>query len=454
MTGRRFDFDYFVIGAGSGGVRSARIAAQHGARVAIAEERYYGGTCVNVGCVPKKLMAMAAHYAADFDDAAGFGWTVGDRSHDWTTLIANKDREIARLNEIYRSVLSGSGCTLFDARATFLDPHTLAVGDRRITAERVLIAAGGWPTVPDIPGAQDCGMTSNDVFRLRELPKRIVIVGGGYIAVEFAGIFHGLGSEVVVVHRGAQLLRGFDHDVRSHLGSEMSRRGVALVVGVVVLAVDRTLDGLSIGLSDGQVLEADAVLFATGRHANTAGLGLEAAGVRTAPSGAIPVDAQYRTNVDHIFAIGDVTDRINLTPVAIAEGHALADSLFGSRPRILSYDDIPSAVFSDPPVGTVGLTEDQARERYGAVDIYRSTFRPMRHTMSGREVRSLFKLVVDRATDRVVGCHLVGEDAPEILQGFAVALVAGATKAQFDRTIGIHPTAAEEFVTMRSKLAG
>ncbi|NNG05427.1 MAG: glutathione-disulfide reductase [Inquilinus sp.] len=447
----KYDFDYFVIGAGSGGVRSARIAANHGARVAIAEERYLGGTCVNVGCVPKKLLSYAAHFAHDFEDAAGFGWTVGDRRHDWARLIANKNTEIERLNGIYRHLLEGAGCTLIEDRATLVDAHTVAVGDDRYTAETILIATGGWPTLPDQPGAREYGITSNEAFFLEEMPEHVVIAGGGYIAVEFAGIFNGLGANVCQLYRGPMFLRGFDDDVRETLAEEMSKAGIDLRFNTIIDRIEKTSDCLLAHLTDGSVIETGAVMFAIGRRPNTAGLGLEDVGVALNRKAAIIVDDRYRTSVPNICALGDVTDRINLTPVAIAEGHALADTLFGGTPRGVEYENVPSAVFSSPPVGSVGLTEAAARAKYGAVDIYRSSFRPMKHTLGGRDERTMMKLIVDRATDRVVGCHMVGLDAPEITQGVAVAMNCGATKAQFDRTIGIHPTAAEELVTMRTK---
>jgi glutathione reductase (NADPH) len=451
MVGQSYDFDYFVIGAGSGGVRSARIAAGHGARVGIAENLYLGGTCVNVGCVPKKLLVYAAHFAHDFEDAAGFGWTVGARSHDWARLIANKNEEIARLNGIYRRLLEGSGCTLFESRAALVDAHTVDLGDRRVTADRILVATGGWPVLPDTPGVREHAITSNEAFFLDKLPERVVIVGGGYISVEFAGIFHGLGARVTQLYRGPLFLRGFDDDVRMALAEEMPRAGIDLRFRTEVDRIEKAGDCLMVTLTDDSVIETDAVMYATGRRPNTAGLGLEAAGVATDEHGAIVIDEGYRTSADNIYAVGDVTDRIQLTPVAIAEGHALADTLFGGNPRSVDYHNVPTAVFSTPPIGTVGLSEALARQRFPAVDVYRSTFRPMKYTLSGREERSLMKLVVERAGGRVVGCHMLGVDAPEIVQGLAVAMNAGATKADFDRTIGIHPTAAEEFVTMRVK---
>ena len=446
-----YDFDYFVIGAGSGGVRSARIAATHGARVGIAEERYLGGTCVNVGCVPKKLLVYAAHFSQDFQEARGFGWTVGRSRHDWARLIANKNDEIARLNGVYRHLLEGAGVTLYETRATLVDAHTVAVGDERVTADTILVATGGWPVLPDEPGVKDHAITSNDAFFLEALPRHVVIAGGGYIAVEFAGIFNGLGSKVCQLYRGPMFLRGFDDDVREVLAEEIVKSGVDLRFNTVIARLEKTRDCLLAHLSDGTVIETDAVMFAIGRRPNTAGIGLADAGITLNDKGAVVIDQHYRTSVDNIYALGDVTDRVNLTPVAIAEGHALADTLFGGRPRGIGYDNIPSAVFSTPPVATVGLTEAEARARHGAVDVYRSTFRPMKYTLGDRDEKTMMKLVVERQTGRVLGCHMVGLDAPEIVQGIAVALTCGATKAQFDQTIGIHPSAAEELVTMRTK---
>jgi len=444
-----YDFDFFVIGAGSGGTRASRIAAAHGARVGVAEERHLGGTCVNVGCVPKKLFTYAAHFAEDFEDAEGFGWTVGPRSHAWPALIANKNREIARLNGIYERLITGPGAEIFDARATFVDSHTLDVGGRRVTADTILIAVGGRPFVPDIPGREHV-ITSDDAFFLPALPERIAIVGGGYIAVEFAGIFTGLGAQITQLYRGNPFLRGFDDDVRALLAEEMVKKGVDLRFDAAVRDVTRQPDGsYSVGLADGGSVETDLVMYATGRVPNAGGLGLDAAGVATGRSGAVTVDADWRTNVANVYAIGDVTDRIQLTPVAIQEGHALADALFNPSGKTVGYEFVPSAVFSQPEIGTVGYTETAARAKFGALDIYRSTFRPMKHTLSGRDERGLMKLVVVRETQRVVGLHVVGPGAGEMTQGFAVAINMGATKQDFDATIGIHPTAAEELVTMR-----
>ena len=444
-----YDFDFFVIGAGSGGTRAARIAAAHGAKVGVAEERHLGGTCVNVGCVPKKLFTYAAHFAEDFEDAEGFGWTVGPRRHAWPKLIANKNREIARLNGIYERLIEGPGAEIFDSHAVFVDNHTLDVGGKQVTADKILIAVGGRPFVPEFGGSGHV-ITSDDAFFLPELPERIVIVGGGYIAVEFAGIFSGLGAQVTQLYRGERFLRGFDDDVRDFLADEMVKKGVDLRFNTDVRGVTRRPDGaLSVELKDGGKVETDLVMYATGRVPNTGGLELDAAGVATGKSGAVGVDADWRTNIDNIYAIGDVTDRIQLTPVAIQEGHALADALFNPSGKTVGYEFVPSAVFSQPEIGTVGYTESEARARFGALDIYRSSFKPMKHTLSGRDERGLMKLVVVRETQRVVGLHIVGPSAGEMTQGFAVAINMGATKQDFDATIGIHPTAAEELVTMR-----
>lgn len=447
----QYDFDLFTIGAGSGGVRASRIAGQHGARVAVAEERQFGGTCVNVGCVPKKLLVYAAQYAHDIQDAAGYGWTVGERSHDWPSLIAAKDKEIARLNGIYRRLLEGAGVTIFEGRATLIDAHTVEVAGQRVTAERILIATGGWPELPDQPGARAHGITSNEVFHLDRFPERVVVAGGGYIATEFACLFNGLGAKVTQLYRGRRILRGFDADVREFVGEELIKSGIDLRFETIIDRIDKAGDCLIASLSDGRRIECDAVVYAIGRAPLTAGLGLEAAGVALDTKGAVIVDGEYRTNVPSIYAIGDVTNRINLTPVALAEGHVLADRLFGNRPRSVNYANIPTAVFSIPPVATCGMTEEQARADLGAVDVYRTNFKPMRHQLSGRDQRTLMKLVVDRASQRVVGCHMVGADTPEMIQGVAVAMNAGATKQDFDNTIGLHPTAAEEFVTMRTR---
>jgi len=444
-----YDFDLFVIGGGSGGVRCARIAAGHGARVGIAEERHWGGTCVNIGCVPKKLMVMAADYGATVRDARGFGWNFGDGPHDWHTLIANKDSEISRLNAIYRRLLDSAGARIFEARATFVDAHTLDVGGQRVTADKIVIATGGHPTQPAFPGAEHC-IISDDAFFLPERPRRVVLLGGGYIAVEFAGIFAGLGSEVDLVFRQPLPLRGFDEDLRTALAEALAAGGVRLHPGVSPVSVEAAGGTKRVHLSDGAVLEADLVFAALGRAPNVAGLGLDRAGVATGNAGAVLVNGQSRTSAEHIYAIGDVTDRLNLTPVATAEGHALADGLFGPGPRTWTLDRVATAVFSSPPIASVGLTEQQAAKR-GPADIYVSRFTPMRHALTGRPRKTLMKLVVDQATQRVLGAHMLGEDAPEIMQGLSIAINCGATKADFDRTVGIHPTAAEEFVTLRTR---
>jgi len=447
----QYDYDLFTIGAGSGGVRASRMSAAFGAKVAVAEERYLGGTCVNVGCIPKKLLVYAAHYGEDFDDMRGFGWTAGERRFDWATLIENKNREIQRLNGIYRKLLGDVGVELFEDHAVIVDPHTVSVGGKRFTAKYILVAVGSWPLVPKFPGSE-FAITSNEAFYLTTLPERVLIVGGGYIGVEFAGIFHGLGAQTTQIYRGELFLRGFDDDIRRTLADEMRKRGVDLRFKADVIKIERISSGLRATLTDGGVLEADQILYATGRGSKTPELGLEAAGVKLKPNGAVAVDDYSRSSVESIYAIGDCTDRMMLTPVAIAEGMALANTLFNQKPTKPNYSNVPTAVFSTPSCGTVGFSEQEARLRGFVVDIYRSTFRPLRHTLSGRDERTMVKLVVDQPTDKVLGCHMVGPEAGEIVQGLAIALNCGATKAQFDATIGIHPTGAEEFVTMRSKV--
>ncbi len=443
-----YDYDLFTIGAGSGGVRASRVAAGLGARVAVAEERYLGGTCVNVGCIPKKLLVYASHFAEDFEDAAGFGWTVGERRFDWARLIENKNKEIERLNGVYARVLDQAGVTRIEGRARLVDAHTVQVGEQRHTAERILVATGGWPSLPEIPGIEHA-ISSNEAFFLERLPERVIVVGGGYIAVEFAGIFHGQGAAVTQLYRGPLFLRGFDEDVRQALAREIGKSGIDLRFDTNVTRIDKAGSGVRVTLTDGATLDADCILYATGRRPLTEDLGLEAAGVALDAKGAIVVDDYSRTNVASIWAIGDVTDRVNLTPVAIHEAMAFVRTAFGDTPTKPDHEDIASAVFSQPPIGTVGLTEAEARARYGEIDVYRSSFRVLKHTLTGRDTQSMLKLIVDRASDRVVGCHMVGPEAGEIIQGFAVALKCRATKAQFDATIGIHPTTAEEFVTMR-----
>lgn len=445
-----YDYDLFVIGAGSGGVRAARMSASYGARVGIAEERFLGGTCVNIGCIPKKLFAYGAHYREDAGDAAAFGWSFAEPALHWPTLIANKNREIERLNGIYRRILESNEVRIHESRATLLDAHTLDVGGERVTAETVLVATGGQPQRPAIPGGEHA-ITSEEAFYLEERPDRVLIVGGGYIAVEFAGIFNGYGSRVIQAYRGPLFMRGFDADIRAHLAGEMAKKGVDIRWRTTVERIERTGDGLACALSSGETVTVDQAMYAIGRTPNVADMGLEAAGVAMRENGAIVVDDRFRTSVDNIYALGDVTDRLQLTPVAIAEAMVLAANLYDGKDLDMDYADIATAVFSNPNVGTVGLTEEQARERRGAVDVYREAFRPLKHTLTGAEDRTMMKLVVDRASDRVLGCHMVGPDAAEITQGLGIALKCGATKAQFDATVGIHPTAAEEFVTMRTR---
>jgi glutathione reductase (NADPH) len=448
----RYDYDLFTIGAGSGGVRASRMSASFGAKVAVAEELYLGGTCVNVGCIPKKLLVYAAHYGEDFSDAAGFGWSVAEPRLDWARLIANKNKEINRLNGVYRKLLGDAGVEILDGHAEVLDPHTVSLDGRKITAKYILVAVGSWPAVPRFPGFEHA-ITSNEAFYLSSLPRRVVIVGGGYIGVEFAGIFHGLGAHTTQLYRGKSFLRGFDDDIRITLADEMRKRGIDLRLQTDIVKIEKTGDVLRATLTDGSLVEAEQIMYATGRLPKTRGLGLEKAGVQLSATGAVLVDEYSRSNVENIYAIGDCTDRMMLTPVAIAEGMAVANTLFNDKPTRPSYLNVPTAVFSTPNCGTVGLTEAEARARDLKIDIYRSFFRPLKHTLTGREERTMMKLVVDQTTDRVLGCHMVGSDAGEIIQGLAVALNCGATKTQFDATIGIHPTAAEEFVTMRSKLA-
>lgn len=447
MTG--YDYDLITIGGGSGGVRASRMSAAHGARVALIESGALGGTCVNVGCIPKKLFSYAAHAASDVADARGFGWSVNGTQFDWKTLLANKDREIARLNGVYAKVLQEAGVQVIAGRARVVDAHTVAIGDRILTAAHLLIATGGHAVKPDIPGAE-LGITSDQAFHLDALPRRVVLVGGGYIALEFASIFNGLGVATTLLHRGAQLLRGFDEDLGKVLAEELAQHGITLVFNKAASGLVRDGDSLRVLFGSGSTLDTDLVMFATGRLPNVAGLGLETAGVKLAQNGAIQVDDFYCSSVPSIHAIGDVIDRVQLTPVAIAEGMALARTLFKGEPAALDYANIPTAVFSHPHIGTVGLTETAARERHGAVDVYRTRFRPLKATLSGSTERVFMKLVVARDSGRVLGAHMIGAEAGEIIQGIAVALHCGATKAQFDATLGIHPTTAEEFVTLRA----
>jgi len=449
-----YDFDLYVIGAGSGGVRAARFAAGFGAKVAVAESRYLGGTCVNVGCVPKKLLVYGAHFAEDFEQASGFGWSLGEANFDWATLIANKDREINRLNGIYRNLLVNSGVTLHEGHARLVDAHQVEINGERFTAKHILIATGGWPQIPEIPGREHA-IGSNEAFFLKELPKRVLVVGGGYIAVEFAGIFHGLGAHTSLLYRGDLFLRGFDGSVRKHLQEELTKRGLDLQFNADIERIDKQADGsLKATLKDGRVLEADCVFYATGRRPMLDNLGLENTGVKLDERGFVAVDDLYQTAEPSILAIGDVIGRVQLTPVALAEGMAVARRLFKPEQyRPVDYANIATAVFSLPNIGTVGLTEEDARKNGHNVQVFESRFRPMKLTLTDCQEKTLMKLVVDADTDKVLGCHMVGPDAGEIVQGLAIALKAGATKQHFDETIGVHPTAAEEFVTMRTPVA-
>jgi glutathione reductase (NADPH) len=446
------DVDLFVIGAGSGGVRAARIASSYGARVMIAEEFRVGGTCVIRGCVPKKLLVYASRFSDEFEDAAGYGWTVAKPEFHWPTLIANKDREITRLEAAYTSTLERFNVALVKSRAVLEDAHTVRLGTgARVHAETILISTGAWPHLgPKIPGLEHV-ISSNEAFHLPKLPKRIVVQGGGYIAVEFACIFAGLGSEVTLVYRGENILRGFDDDVREHLRNEMRGRGITVTCGHTVAAIERTRDGFNVGLSDSSMIATDQVMFAIGRRPNVMGLGLESLQMKIHEHGGIDVDEYSRSSVPNIYAVGDVTNRVNLTPVAIREGHAFADTVYGGKSTPVDHTNVPTAVFSEPEVGVIGLTEQQAREQLAVVDVYKTSFRPMKATLSGRNTRSFMKLLVDGATDRVVGCHIVGPDAGELIQVIGVAVKMGATKADFDATMAVHPTAAEELVTLREK---
>ena len=448
-----YDFDLFVIGGGSGGVRAARWSAQAGVKVGLAEEYRYGGTCVIRGCVPKKLMVFASGFAEAMEDAEGFGWTVGERSFDWKAFITKKDAEIDRLENVYASNLEKAGVQIFGARAVLKDAHTveLSTGET-FTAKYILIATGGKPFLPQIPGIEHA-ISSNEVFHLEDRPERILIVGGGYIACEFAGIFNGMGTKTTQFYRGEQILRGFDGEVRGHIAEEMRKKGIDLRVGRDVTGIEKTETGLKVQCTDGSHCEVDVVLYATGRVPLTDGLGLEAAGVETGRKGEISVDAYSKTSVDSIYAVGDVTDRVNLTPVAIREGMAFAETVFKDNPTRPDHALIPTAVFTQPEIGTCGMTQEQAREEHEIV-VYRSTFRPMFQAFAGRDQRMLMKLIVDKDSDVVLGCHIVGPAAGEMIQMVGIAMKMGATKADFDRTMAVHPTAAEELVTMRDPVAG
>lgn len=444
----KFDYDLFVIGAGSGGVRAARMASSFGARVAITEDRYLGGTCVNVGCVPKKLLVYASHFSEDFENARGFGWKVDSTDFNWQQLIKNKNTEIERLNGVYAKILDGAGVKRIEGHGSLVDKYTVVVDGKNYSAERILIATGGWPSIPDIPGKEHV-ISSNEVFFLETLPEKVVIVGGGYIAVEFAGIFNGFGVDTTLLYRGPLFLRGFDQDIREFLAEEMQKKGIKLKFETNLVSVEKVNRQLQATLTDKSTLLADQILYATGRKPKTEGMGIESLGINLDKNAAIVVNDQYQTNIPSIYAVGDVTNRVNLTPVALAEGMFLARYLYDDESSPVDYDNIPTCVFSQPNIGTVGLTEEEAREKYKQIDIYKSSFTPMKHTLSGDNEKTFMKLIVDKQSDLVVGVHMVGPEAGEIIQGIGIAMKAGASKTDFDQTIGIHPTTAEEFVTMR-----
>ena len=441
------DFDLFVVGGGSGGVACARRAASHGARVGLAEQSSMGGTCVHRGCIPKKFLVYASHFRHDFEDAAGYGWSVGESRFDWPTMVAAKSKELARLEGIYRRLLKESGVTAIDGRGALRDTNCVAIGEERYSADIILIATGGWPFLPDLPGIE-LAITSNEAFDLPQLPKRIAIVGGGYIACEFACIFNGLGVDTIQLYRSDMILRGFDMDIREICCDEMRKSGIDVRLNASAVKLEKTATGIALTTTAGDVLEVDQVLFATGRAPNTAGIGLDEAGVVRNHNGAVTVDSGSRSNIASIYAVGDCTDRVNLTPVAIHEGRCLAETLFNDNPQIPDHRNIPTAVFTQPEIGTVGMSEEDARTHCAAVDIYKTRFRPLKHTLTGRGETVFMKLVVDRADDRVVGCHMIGTAASELSQLLGVAIRAGATKAQFDETVAVHPTTAEELVTM------
>ncbi len=445
------NYDLVVIGGGSGGVRAARIAAGHGAKVAICEEFRYGGTCVIRGCVPKKMMVYAAHFHEDFEDSRHYGWNTSIDSFDWSRLIENKDKEIDRLNGIYENLLNNAGVEILYGTASLVDANTVLLGEQQLKADKILIATGGTPFYPNVPGIEHA-ISSNEVFHLESQPKSAIVVGGGYIAVEFAGIFNGIGTDTTLLYRGEQILRGFDNDIRNHLSSEIVKKGIDLRLETNIEKIELDSDGGKlVTLTDGSTKTVDCVLYATGRKPNVDALNLDNAGVKLGAKGEIPVDKYSRTNVESVFAVGDVTDRIALTPVATMEGHAFADTFFGNNERFADHSNVPSAVFSQPPIGSVGLSEEQAREQLGNVDTYTSEFRILKHTLTDNTERTMMKLIVDADSDKVVGAHMVGPDAAEIMQGIAIAVKAGATKADFNSTVGIHPSTAEEFCTMRTK---
>ena len=445
----KYDFDLFVIGAGSGGVRAARMASAYGARVAIVEERYLGGTCVNVGCIPKKLLVYASHFSGEFKSCVGYGWDIEQPRFSWEQLIANKNNEIQRLNRIYEKILNDAGVELIHGKAEFVDANTLRVNNQTYTTERTLIATGGWPTKPDIPG-NEYTITSNEAFYLESLPEKIVISGGGYIAIEFAGIFNGLGVETTIIYRGPLILRGFDEETRSFISNEIEKKGIKLILNTNIDSIKNINNNYNVHLNNGEVIKTDQVMFATGRKPNTSELGLEDIGIKLDDYGAIIINQDYQTSLPSVYAIGDVTNRYNLTPVALAEGMALAKTLYAKELGQISYNNIPTCIFCQPNLATVGLTEEEARIQLDNISVYKSEFKHLKHTMTDINEMTFMKLIVDNQSDRVIGAHMVGEDAGEIIQGIAIAMNAGVTKTQFDSTIGIHPTAAEEFVTMRT----
>jgi len=447
-----YQYDLFVIGAGSGGVRAARMSADFGAKVGIAEDRYLGGTCVNVGCVPKKLFVYASHFAEDFETARGFGWKLENINFDWQRLLNNKNTEIGRLNNVYQKILDDANVDLISGRASLKNRHTVSVDGTLYTAERILISTGGWPSVPDFPGNEHV-ITSNDAFFIEKLPGSIVIVGGGYIAVEFAGIFHGLGVDTTLIYRGPLFLRGFDNDIRQTLADEMRKKNINLIFENNIERIEKNNNQFFAYLASGETHSTELCMYATGRHPNTADIGLENADVKLNEKGAIIINNNYQSSTPSIYAIGDVTDRVKLTPVALAEGMALAKLLFNNQTARVDYAEIPTCIFSQPNIGTVGLTEELAREQYDEIEIYKSRFKPMKLSLTDSDERTFMKIIVDKQTNRVVGVHMIGSDAGEIIQGIGIAMKAGATKSTFDSTIGIHPTAAEEFVTMREPVA-
>lgn len=445
-----YDYDLFVIGVGSGGVRAARMSATYGARVATAEDKFMGGTCVNVGCVPKKLFVYASHFAEDYHQAEGFGWGKAAPKFDWPKLLANKNTEISRLNGIYEGLLDSAGVDHFDGRARIVDAHHVSINDKVVSTDKILIATGCWPMVPEFPGSEHV-ITSNEAFFIPQLPKRALVVGGGYIAVEFAGIFNGLGVETTLSYRGELFLRDFDIDIRKTVKDELQKKGINLQFESHVESIEKSADGtFKVHLRDGKIMETDLVMYATGRNPAVDDIGLENVNVETRANGAIVVDDAFRTSEPNVFALGDVTHRLQLTPVAIEEAMCFSSTQFLGQPKVMDYHNIATAIFCQPNVGTVGLREDQARDQYTNIDIYRSSFRPMKHTLSGGDEKFMMKLIVDRDSDKVLGVHMVGSEAGEIIQGISIAMKMGVTKAQFDATVGIHPTTAEEFVTMRA----